>query len=124
MPNLFKLLARNLVLGVVAGWITLALLIATNTAGLSDVVFGSSTPLLPIAILAFGFTITFGSLSMGAAIMLMPYDKGDSKDKGLKVHMLLASLKNRIKGIAGLGAEHTLIPIPVKDKSQHSRFHR
>ncbi len=116
MPDLFKLLARNLVMGTIAGWMTLALLIATNFAGLYDVVFASATPVLPLAILAFGFFITFGSLSMGAAVMMLPYGKGDGKDRGGKEPTFLARLLK-----VGLGkktgllhANRDLAPVRVK----------
>ncbi len=111
MPNLFKLLARNLALGIIAGWITLAALIGTNTGGLFDVVFGSANPFLPLALLAFGFALTFGSLSMGAAIMMLPYGEDDHKDRGLKVHSLLATLVDRLLQAT---RSRELIPIRVK----------
>ncbi|MCF6199106.1 MAG: hypothetical protein L3J67_06855 [Hyphomicrobiaceae bacterium] len=111
MPNLFKLLARNLALGIVAGWIALAALIATNTGGLSDVVFASLNPLLPLGLLAFGFALTFGSLSMGAAIMMLPYGEDDHKDRGLKVHTLLAAFADRLYRAT---RSRELVPIRVK----------
>jgi len=111
VPNLFKLLARNLVLGIAAGWITLAALIATNTGGLFDVVFGSADPFLPLALLTFGFTITFGSLSMGAAIMMLPYGEDDHKNRGVKVHTLMATLSDRLERAT---RSRELIPIRVK----------
>jgi hypothetical protein len=113
MPSLLKHLARNLVMGIVAGWITLALLLVTNTNGLQDVVFGASSPLLPLVLLIFGFSLTFGSLSMGASIMMMPYEGDEGNDRGSKVHTLLASLK---KLRPGLDDNRRLTPIPVKDK--------
>ena len=121
MPDLFKILARNLVLGVVAGWVTLFVLIATNTAGLYDIVFTSANPSLPITLLAFGFFITFGSLAMGAAIMMMPYGDSDGKNGGLKIHTMLASLK---RFLPEAKSRSTLVPIPVKPKSRRSGFHR
>ncbi len=93
MPEFFKLLARNLVIGALAGWITLAGLIVSNVAGLGDIIRASNHPLLPVVILAFGFFITFGSLAMGAAIMLLPRDHDRGKGSGLRVHTLLAGLQ-------------------------------
>ena len=118
MPVLLKYLARHLVMGVVAGWITLAFLIATNTGGLSDVVFGAANSVLPIVILAFGFTITFGSLAMGASIMMLPSEDDGATGRGLKVHTWLASFRallpqGHIRG--------SFVPVPVKDKGQRNQ---
>ena len=120
MPELFKLLARNLVMGIIAGWVTLALLLATNTAGLADIVFASANPVLPIAILAFGFFITFGSLAMGAAIMMLPYGE-NTKKGGPKVHTLMAALR---KFLPRPVARHELVPSRVKNDSRRTGFHR
>ena len=120
MPDLFKLLARNLVMGTLAGWTTLFLLIASNTAGLSDVVFASANPLLPIVILAFGFFITFGSLAMGAGIMMIPSSDSNKKG-GPKVHTLLASLH---KLLPRRHVSHELVPARIKNDPQRRRFHR
>jgi len=121
MPDLLKFLARNLVMGTLAGWVSLAALIGTNTRGLGDIVFASSNPVLPIALLAFGFFITFGSLAMGAAIMMLPYKGDEGKSSGLKVHTLLATLQ---KMMPRLRRSHELIPVPVEDKSKRSKYYR
>ena len=122
MPHLLKHLARNLIMGIAAGWITLTLLIVTNTGGLFDVVFGSmSSPVLPLMLLVFGFTLTFGSLAMGASIMMLPYEGRDGKDNGLKIQSLLASLKNRLPRFSD---PRTLIPVPAKDKASGKGFRR
>lgn len=121
MPNLLKLLARNLVMGIAAGWITLALLMVTNTSGLHDVVFGSSQPLLPLGLLLFGFTLTFGSVSMGAAIMMLPYEVDEGKDQGLKIPSLFARLKNMLPRF---DKEPALVPIPIKDRPLRRKFPR
>jgi len=119
MPELFKLLARNGVIGVLAGWLTMALLIYTNTGGLGDVIMGASNPFLPIAILAGGFTITFGSLAMGAAIMAMPYDHDDGGSSGQKVATLAATFKAWMSN--GANDERSLSPIPVKANNGKGR---
>lgn len=121
MPDLFKLLARNLIMGTIAGWITLAGLIATNVAGLYDVVFASSNPVLPIILLAFGFFITFGSLAMGAAVMMLPTSNDTGKGGGLKVHTLLASLQ---KMLPRFHSQHELAPVRVKDEPRNKPFRR
>jgi len=116
MPTLLKLLARNLLTGIAAGWITLGMLLLINIGGLRDILFSSSSPVLALVLLAFGFTITFGSLAMGAAIMTMPYDGDQEKGGGLKIVNVLAHFKNRL---LQSGDNRSLVPVPVKDKPQH-----
>jgi hypothetical protein len=71
LPRLVRFLLVNCAIGVSAGWLLLALLIATDTAGLRGLIWSSSSPILPIAMLAASFAITFGSAAMGTAIMTM-----------------------------------------------------
>jgi hypothetical protein len=68
---LLRFLAVNCAIGVVAGWTLLALLILTDTAGLATLIWNSDSPALPLAMLAGGFAITFGSAAMGAAVMML-----------------------------------------------------
>lgn len=71
IPRLVRFLLVNCAIGIAGGWTFLAVLIATNTAGLGSLIWASSSPALPIVMLAAGFAITFGSAAMGAAIMAM-----------------------------------------------------
>lgn len=114
--QLLRLLSRNLAFGVLAGWMTLALMLANNTGGLYDVVFGSANPFLPLVLLAFGFTVTFGSLAMGAAIMLLPYDNDRGKGRGLKVHTLLASLIEQFDK-----RTRAQVPVPVRVRGRRTK---
>lgn len=113
MPELFKLLARNCILGIAAGWTTLAVLLSTNTGGLGDVVFSSANPMLPIFVLGVGFAITFGSISMGGAVMTMPYDRDDGKGRGLGAFTLPAMFK---AWLTRRQQEEVMQPIPVKNE--------
>ena len=56
----------------------LGALIATNTAGLGTLIWNEASPAIPIALLAAGFAITFGSAAMGAAIMAMRWEDEDN----------------------------------------------
>ncbi|MEL6317281.1 MAG: hypothetical protein AAFR16_06535 [Pseudomonadota bacterium] len=71
-PALLRFLAVNAALGVGLGWAALALLIATDTAGLGTLIGGSSSPILPLAMLAAVFGVTFGAAVMGTAVLSMP----------------------------------------------------
>jgi len=71
LPRLIRFLIVNCASGIAAGWILLAALILSDTAGLRTLIWNSGSPLLPVAMLAGGFAITFGSAAMGAAIMML-----------------------------------------------------
>ncbi len=114
MSKLLKLLVHNLVMGIAAGWVTLGGLLFINIGGLRDILFASSDPILTLVLLAFGFTITFGSLAMGVAIMTLPYDRDPGKGGGHKVRGLMARLQT---GLPGIDTHQDLVPVPVKHKS-------
>ncbi len=73
-PLLIRFLLVHAAIGIVGGWFVLGGLLVTNTGGLADLVFHSSTPLIPLVMLMIGTAITFGSAAMGAGIMMLPYD--------------------------------------------------
>ncbi len=114
MPILLKLLLRHLVMGIAAGWVTLGMLLFVNIGGLRTVLFGASDPILALILLAFGFTITFGSLAMGAAIMTLPYGGDHGKGGGLKIDNIMTRLK---QGLPKIEADRDLVPVPAKHKS-------
>ena len=72
--RLLVYLAKNCVMGMVAGWLLLAFLIRANVAQLGDLLFGNGLELTALILLAAGFAVTFGSLAMGTAIFLLPRD--------------------------------------------------
>ena len=113
MPILLKLLVRHLVMGITAGWVTLGMLLFVNIGGLCTILFASSDPVLALILLAFGFTITFGSLAMGAAIMTLPYGEDHDKGRGLKIDNVIARLK---QGLPKTNAGLDLVPVPVPGK--------
>jgi len=71
VPRLVRFLLINCGIGVAGGWTLLAALLATDTAGLRTLIWNETSPTVPIALLAVGFAITFGSAAMGAAVMAM-----------------------------------------------------
>lgn len=72
--RLLVYLAKNCVMGMVAGWLLLAVLIRANVAQLGDLLFGDGLEATALILLAAGFAVTFGSLAMGTAIFLLPRD--------------------------------------------------
>jgi hypothetical protein len=71
LPRLVRFLLVNCAIGIAGGWTLLAALLATDTAGLRTLIWNEASPAIPIALLAAGFGVTFGSAAMGAALMAM-----------------------------------------------------
>jgi hypothetical protein len=72
--QLLPYLAKNCLMGVLAGWLLLGLLIRANVARLGDLLFGNGIELTALVLVGSGFAVTFGSLAMGTAIFLLPRD--------------------------------------------------
>jgi hypothetical protein len=76
---LFRLLAINLVIGLVLGLSVVAGLIAADAHHLRTLLMKDSSGWIFLALLAFGFALTFGSVIMGAAVMSLPAQDDDTK---------------------------------------------
>jgi hypothetical protein len=72
VPKLFRHLGLHLGLGAAFGIGFTIFLVATNFAGLRDLISNSSSWALALAMLAFMNMLTFGSLAMGTSIMSLP----------------------------------------------------
>ena len=72
--QLLTYLAKNCLLGILAGWLLLGLLISSNVANLGHLLFGNGIELTALILISAGFAVTFGSLAMGTAIFLLPRD--------------------------------------------------
>ncbi len=72
---LFRLLAINLTIGLLAAVLMLGGLLALNPARLRDLILADQSPLVAAGLLLFGLVITFGSVAMGTAIMAI--SRGD-----------------------------------------------
>lgn len=79
---LFRLLAINLLIGIALATLLVGGLLALNPGGLRDLILADSSPGTALALLLFGFVVTFGSTVMGSAIMAMGYRKPDSSGPG------------------------------------------
>ena len=71
---LLRLLAINWLIGLIATCVVFAGLLVTNVAGLTDLIFTSENPIIPLALLFFGLMVTFCSVAMGAAIIRLHKD--------------------------------------------------
>ena len=87
---LFRLLAINLAIGVSVAVLLFGGLLALNPHGLRDLILADHSPLTALALLLFGFVITFGSVAMGTAIMALGQSEGGGKRR--PDHPVLARL--------------------------------
>ena len=71
---LLRLLAINWLAGFAVTVLLVGGIYATDMGGLWSLIMRSEMPLVPIAMLFFGFLITFTSAVMGTAIMTLPRD--------------------------------------------------
>ena len=71
---LFRLLAINLAIGTAVAVLTLGGLLVLNPQDLRGLIAADRSPGVAIGLLLFGLLITFGSVAMGTAIMLIGRD--------------------------------------------------
>ena len=69
---------RHIAMGLAAGALFGAAILASDLAGLRRLVFSSDSPWLALFLLFFGLFITFGSVSLAANIMLLKRNGRDS----------------------------------------------
>ncbi|MFV0297735.1 MAG: hypothetical protein ACK5JT_16615 [Hyphomicrobiaceae bacterium] len=74
LPEHIRFLALNALGGAVAGNVAAGLMLWFDAGGLGTLISESSAPVAPLCLLFGGFTLTFASLAMGSAIMLMSRD--------------------------------------------------
>ena len=72
-PRLLRFLALNASAGAGLGLLFAALLLLSDVAGLGMLFASPSTPLVAWLLYFSTFALTFASLMMGTAIMLLPY---------------------------------------------------
>lgn len=71
-----RFLLRHGLAGVLVGLGAAAAIVALNVAQLRTLLLGVPDGWIGIALLGFGFAVTFGSAAMGAAIMGLREDEG------------------------------------------------
>jgi hypothetical protein len=79
---LIRLLAINLLGGVAVAVLMLSGLLALNPANLRGLILADRAPATALALLLFGFLITFGSAAMGTAIMTLGKDRKSGSQGG------------------------------------------
>lgn len=73
-PPMFSFLGKHLAFGFCMGLLFVAMMMATDTAGLASLIFESDRPALALFVFTAFNCLTFSSLAMGIAIMTMPHD--------------------------------------------------
>lgn len=73
-PKLLHFLAVNTAVGAALGALFALLLLWTNTAGLADLIQGTSDRVTPVILFVVGFSTLIGGLYAGSAVMLLPWD--------------------------------------------------
>ena len=68
---LYRLLLINLAAGLAAATMLFGGLLLLNPSNLRDLILSDRSPEIALALLLFGFLITFGSAAMGTAIMMI-----------------------------------------------------
>ncbi len=68
---LVKYLATHCALGIAVGWALAATMVLTGVANLRALIAGADEPLVAVGMLAGAFAVTFGSLAMGTAVMML-----------------------------------------------------
>jgi hypothetical protein len=74
MTRLVRFLAVHATIGVLAGSAAATALLLADVGGLGSLVHDTASPGPALALLYGGFALTFGSLAMGSAVMLLPRD--------------------------------------------------
>lgn len=80
LTQLLKFLLVNAAVGAAIGLFVAVALVVTDTAGMATLIFASSEPAIPLAMLAIGFATLFGGLYSGACIMALPWRSTDDDD--------------------------------------------
>lgn len=83
MPFLVRFLVTHAIVGVSLAVLFVGALVGFDIAGLGTLMRTSQDGLLALVLLTFGLGITFGSVQMGFAVMLM--SDGDEPPRGRRV---------------------------------------
>lgn len=81
-PRIFRLLAINGLAGGLLGIAFVLGILGLDIARIRTMVIASGEWAVPIGLLTMGSIVTFASVAMGGAIMLMPRGETDRGDRG------------------------------------------
>ena len=95
MPILVRFLIRHALIGIAVAFVFVGALLAFDVARLGTLVWASPSGGLAVAALTFALGLTFGSVQMGVAVMLLGED-ADRPTRGGGRRMALAPLVQRL----------------------------
>ena len=73
LPKLLSFLGVNALAGATVGLLVVVGLLVTNTFDLKDLISTTSDPVSALLTITVMFMLTFASLTMGTAVMLLPW---------------------------------------------------
>lgn len=76
-PSLLTFLGLHCAMGVAVGIVLAAIVVLTDLGGMKQLLTESSEPFIPMFVLFAMFSLTFGALKMGMAIMSLPLEVPD-----------------------------------------------
>lgn len=79
--RLLAFLGLNCALGVAGGVAFAAVIILSNVGGIGDLLEASSEPVIPMILFFASCALTFGSIVMGAAVMMLPLEAAGPDDE-------------------------------------------
>lgn len=80
--RLLSFLALHCGLGVAIGIVFAAAVVLVNLGGIKDLLESSSEPFIPMLLFFASCALTFGSVVMGAAVMMLPLEPVEANDLG------------------------------------------
>ena len=92
MPFLVRFLARHAAIGIGVATVFVALLVAFDVARLGTLLWTSQDGLLALVVLTLALGVTFGSVQMGFAVMLMSDRDDDSGGRKVRLTRLVPRL--------------------------------
>lgn len=100
MPHLVRFLIRHALIGFAIAFGFVCLFLALDLHGLRTLMVASPDGVLAAAVLAFAMGLTFGSVQMGVAVMLLPREANATPP-------------------GGKGARRSLHLLPVRVRTRH-----
>lgn len=91
MPFLVRFLLRHALIGGAIAAVFVGTLTMLDVFGLGTLLTSSEDGLLALAVLTFALGLTFGSVQMGFAVMLMSDSDDTTRGKAAPVRRLIAS---------------------------------
>lgn len=70
MPPLVRFVLKWSLIGMAAGWVFVGLLLLADTAGLRGLLMRAEHPLIALLILGMSFSVSFGQVTVLAAVLL------------------------------------------------------